>query len=72
MENIRDLELFAARYHPLTAISYIPTPEKLQNKYAILTLPNIENKCLVWSLLAQKHSIEDKNNHSNKVFIYAS
>ena len=62
LDRILKLELCIAKYHPLAASSFIPTPKKLREKLAILNIQNLDQKCLVWSLLAQKHPISLKKN----------
>ena len=41
-----------AKYEPLKGSSYIPLPEALANKKAIINLPNEDNRCLEWALLS--------------------
>ena len=46
------LYLNIAKYEPLKGSSYIPLPEALANKKAIINLPNEDNRCLEWALLS--------------------
>ena len=53
-----------AKYEPLKGSSYIPLPEALANKKAIINVKNDDNKCLEWALKSALHPA--KNNVSNK------
>ena len=44
------LYLNIAKYEPLKGSSYIPLPETLANKKAIINVKNDDNKCLEWAL----------------------
>ena len=46
------LYLNIAKYEPLKGSSYIPLPEALANKRAIINLPNEDNRCLERALLS--------------------
>ena len=46
------LYLNIAKYEPLKGSSYIPLPEALANKKAIINLQNEDNRCLEWALLS--------------------
>ena len=56
------LYLNIAKYEPLKGSSYIPLPEALANKKAIINLKNDDNKCLEWALLSALY--HDSNNPS--------
>ena len=56
-----------AKYEPLKGSSYIPLPEVLANKKAIIYLQNDDNRCLEWALLSILHY--NKNN-PNKISSY--
>ena len=43
------LYLNIAKYEPLKGLSYIPLPETLANKKAIINVKNDDNKCLEWA-----------------------
>ena len=43
------------RYNPLRGASYIPLPEVLANKKAIISVQNEDNKCFIWSILSALH-----------------
>ena len=46
------LYLNIAKYEPLKGSSYIPLPEALSNKKAIIHLKNKDNRCFEWALLS--------------------
>lgn len=53
VERVDSLELLVARYHPLSASSYIPTPIVLSKKKAIINVNNTgDEMCFLWSVLA--------------------
>ena len=56
------LYLNIAKFEPLKGSSYIPLPEALANKKAIINLKNDDNKCLEWALLSALY--HDSNNPS--------
>ena len=58
LESIGSLEVKTARYHPLAASTYVPLPQAIAAKKAVLNIQNEDNKCLVWCLLAAKMNIE--------------
>ena len=41
-----------ARFQPLRGGSYLPYPEKLKNKKAIINVQNRDNECLKWAIRA--------------------
>ena len=56
------LYLNIAKYEPLKGSSYIPLPKVISDKKAIINLPNDDERCLEWHILADKHP--NKNNPS--------
>ena len=50
--EIRSHFVNIVKYLPLRGNSYIPTPEELRNSmFGLINLKNIDNKCLMWSLV---------------------
>ena len=45
------LELHTVKYKPLKGETYIPLPEKLAVKKAIINIENDDNKCFLWCVL---------------------
>jgi len=52
VDEILEAFINVARYQPLRGGSYMPLPEKLKNKKAIINVKNRDNKCLRWALRA--------------------
>ena len=47
-ETIDSLELHTVKYEPLSGSSYIPLPEKLLTKKAIINMKNEDDECFKW------------------------
>ena len=52
IDEILEAIINVAQYQPLNGASYIPLPEKLKNKKAIVNIQNIDNQCLRWAIRA--------------------
>ena len=53
LNSILRLDLDIVEYHPLQASSYIPLPDEIANKKAVVNIRNKkDNKCLLWSVIA--------------------
>ena len=50
VEKIELVYVNIARFQPLRGGTYLPLPEKLKNKKAIINLQNRDNECLKWTL----------------------
>ena len=66
------LEIHTVYYKPMKGLSYIPLPDNLMRKKAIINMENKDNKCFLWSVLrylhpTQKHSsrLTDLRKHEN-------
>ena len=55
LDEILHLDLSIAQYTPVKGSSYIPLPNKLKAKKAIININNSDNKCFMWSILAGIH-----------------
>ena len=62
--NSIKLYLNIAKYEPLKGSSYIPLPEDLANKKAIINVQNDDDRCLEWALKSAMYPA--KNSVSNK------
>ena len=51
-------------YNPLRGETWIPLPEELANKIAIINMQNKDNKCFLWSVL---RALNPTNNHPERV-----
>jgi hypothetical protein len=60
VNKIIRLELALNKYVPLRGRSYIPLPEVLANKKAIINVITDDNRCFLWSVLAALYPV-DKN-----------
>ena len=49
--SVTRLELHTIKYKPLNGETYIPLPEELAVKKAIINMKNDDNKCFLWSIL---------------------
>ncbi|XP_065178593.1 uncharacterized protein LOC135809222 [Sycon ciliatum] len=58
VERISCLHIEMSRYCVLGGSSYIPLPPELKSKKAIVNVQNTDNKCLLWSILAAKFSVD--------------
>ncbi|KAG8186536.1 hypothetical protein JTE90_023962 [Oedothorax gibbosus] len=64
------LDIQKAVYQPLAGgSSYIPLPDKLASKKALLNVQNEDEKCFLYSVLVALHPV-DRVNHANRVSHY--
>jgi len=52
VDDILEAIINVAQYRPLNSGSYMPLPEKLKNKKAVLNIQNRDNQCLRWAVRA--------------------
>jgi len=52
VDKILEAIINVAQYQPLNGGSYMPLPEKLKNKKAIINIQNRDNQCLRWAIRA--------------------
>ena len=52
LDEILEAFINVAQYQPLNGGSYMPLPEKLKNKKAVLNIQNRDNMCLRWAIRA--------------------
>ena len=52
------LEIHISEYKPITGSSYIPLPDWIIRKKAIVSIRNTDNKCFLWSILRYLHPKE--------------
>ena len=64
LHSIIFLELHTTIYNPLRGETWIPLPEELANKKAIINMQNKDNKCFLWSVL---RALNPTNNHPERV-----
>lgn len=51
LPNIKKLDIHIAKVNALTGSSYIPLPDFIKNKKAIINIKNDDNKCFLYSVL---------------------
>ena len=49
------LEIHTVDYKPIRGSSYIPLPDFIMRKKAIINIQNRDNKCFLWSVLRYLH-----------------
>ena len=50
-KEVNRLEIHIVEYKPLNGESFIPLPEFIKKKNAIINIQNEDNKCFLWSIL---------------------
>ena len=56
-KEVFSLEIHIVNYKPIKGSSYIPLPDFLMRKKAIINIGNKDNKCFLWSILRYLHPI---------------
>jgi hypothetical protein len=54
---ISRLAVVISKFAPLCGSSYLPTPKWLELKHCIVDVENSDEKCFVWSILADVHPV---------------
>ena len=57
-KEVSSLEIHMVDYKPIKVSSYIPLPNIIMRKKAIINMENKDNKCFLWSILRHLHLIE--------------
>ena len=57
-KEVLQLEIHTIEYKPIIGSSYIPLPEWIMRKKAIVSIRNSDNKCFIWSILRYLHPRE--------------
>ena len=57
IDQVLQLQVHTVQYQPLMGSSYIPLPEFIQKKKAVLNIKNQDQKCFVWSILAALYPV---------------
>ena len=63
-KEIVKLEIHINEYQPMRGSSYIPLPDWIMRKKAIVSIRNEDNKCFIWSVLRYLHP---KEKHDNRL-----
>ena len=57
-KEVLNLEIHTVKYKPMKGSSYIPLPDFIMRKKAILNMENKDEKCFQWSILRYLHPVE--------------
>jgi hypothetical protein len=68
VEKVASVKLMISRYEPIGGGTFIKTPDRLKAKKSLLNIKNEDNRCFMWSILAQLHLPE--NTHRSRVKQY--
>ena len=63
-KEVISLDIYIVDYKTLKGDSYIPLPDFLMRKKAIINMENKDNKCFLWSVLRYLHP---KKKHSSRI-----
>ena len=69
IQAIENVQLHNTKYKPLAASSYFPTPKEILLTRAVLNIKNNDEKCIVWCILAQLHTVSFRD-HPERVANY--
>lgn len=70
VNKVMNVNFHIVQYQPLKGSSYIPLPTKLANKKAIVNVQNHDQKCFMWSILAELHPACDNPQRVTKYLEY--
>ena len=57
-ERVLKFNVYVMEYHPIRVGAYIPTPESIKGKYAVINIKNEDDRCFEYAMLAALHSHE--------------
>ena len=60
--EVVQLEIHTVDFNPTEGSSYIPLPDWIKNKKAIVNIENKDEKCFLWCILRYLHSVDEKDN----------
>ena len=69
-KEIVNLEIHTVKYYPMKGGSYIPLPDLIMRKKAIVSLRNKDNKCFIWSILRYLHPRENSDSRLTDLYQY--
>ena len=61
-KEVLNLEIHTVEFNPMKGSSYIPLPDWIPNKKAIVNIENKDEKCFLWCILRYLHSVDEKDN----------
>ena len=69
-KEVISLEIHVVDYKPMKGSSYIPLPNFIMRKKAILNMENKDDKCFLWCLLRYLHPREKHSTRINDLREY--
>ena len=72
LKEVLGIHVHIAAYRPLRGSSYLPLPEYIRKKKAVINVENADDKCFMWSLLAALHPAERNSQRVSKYAGYVS
>ena len=60
--EVVQLEIHTVEFNPTEGSSYIPLPDWITNKKAIVNIQNKDEKCFLWCILRYLHPVDEKDN----------
>ena len=60
-KEVVQLEIHISEFNPMNGSSYIPLPDWISNKKAIVNIQNKDDKCFLWCVLRYLHPREDND-----------
>ena len=61
-KEVVQLEINTSEFNPMNGSSYIPLPDWITNKKAIVNIENKDEKCFLWCILRYLHPVDEKDN----------
>ena len=58
MNRVLEFVLYVSQYRPLVGSSFIPSPDFIVNKHAVVNVKNEDNMCFLWSVLSALHPVK--------------
>ena len=68
--EIINLEIHTVDFKPMKGFSYIPLPEFIMRKKAIINMDNEDDKCFLWSVLRYLHPVKKNGSRINDLRKY--
>ena len=60
-KEVVQLEINTSEFNPMNGSSYIPLPDWITNKKAIVNIENKDEKCFLWCILRYLHPVDEKD-----------
>jgi len=60
LDKVLRLVINTVPFQPLSGSSYIKLPKFIELKRAVLNIKNEDDKCILWSILAQQHPVDSR------------